>query len=170
MAREKVRSAHSWASGGHEKEALTGQYPKPFYDHFHLHQTDDEDKAQPMLVQKIGQVLGATGEGLAKTQEIVDVNPKEAKPNKEGAITAGYVRFRGGEAVGRIHLNFSKLAEPINNLARTLVHEATHRYANTDDVEGKSYPWQPGYKKLTFVEAQKSAETYAAFTFDEESR
>lgn len=54
--------------------------------------------------------------------------------------TRGWVRGAGTSNVGRIHLNTNVLrTDPAGRVARTIVHEASHKFANTDDV---AYKWQ----------------------------
>jgi len=54
-------------------------------------------------------------------------------------MTEGWVGYYSNNTTGRIHLNSSSLRnEPAGKVARIIVHEATHKFADTDDV---AYKW-----------------------------
>lgn len=58
----------------------------------------------------------------------------------------GYVRTLGGIPVGGIHLCMDELKD-INNtekLARLIIHEASHKFAGTDDTS--DIPWKNAHK------------------------
>ena len=106
-------------------------------------------------------ILGKVEAGFAKDQAIKDINPKKSG-DERGYVNMGSRGFWGSP--GDIHLRFSLLdTDPPERLARTLVHEATHKYAGTSD----SAYW-PGAKfnGLTHKEALGNADSYAMYVDD----
>jgi hypothetical protein len=81
-----------------------------------------------------------------------------------GAITRGYER--GGrmvrydshyQAPGRIHIDFGLLANT-NDIARTIVHEGSHKFCGTQD-----HAYNPNWGNMTDVQAKNNADSYAYF-------
>lgn len=65
--------------------------------------------------------------------------------------------------VGHIHLNLDPArGETLERLARTILHEATHRYAGTGDF---AYAGSEGYDDLQGVARINNADSYAEFCY-----
>jgi hypothetical protein len=65
------------------------------------------------------------------------------------------------EQKGSIHLNFDLLRDPTYStvcIARTLVHEAGHKFCDLDDV---AYADDPRYRQMDVTKALKNADSYA---------
>jgi hypothetical protein len=81
-----------------------------------------------------------------------------------GKTTCGYVRGANRvhdgevlEARGRIHIDFRRLANTADS-ARTIVHEASHKYCGTGDPA-----YCPSWTTLTSANGKENADSYAYF-------
>jgi hypothetical protein len=94
-------------------------------------------------------------------------NEAYVSPEKTNYNSATW-RYDGGKWVdgctcgfrhGEIHISFENIQNytPIS-YARVVVHEATHKWLNTDD---KAYAHDPNYATLSLVDALNNAESYA---------
>ncbi len=93
---------------------------------------------------------------------------KHIKFIREG--TEGWVASRGTH-VGRIHLNMDSVETySEGKIARIIVHEASHKFANTDDVDvlddgtrnGSGYKWDDlKYNAKGYVGLENNADSYA---------
>lgn len=90
----------------------------------------------------------------------------------------GYVNYRNqahgmlngweaGADKGDIHVDRGLFSSNMNLATITFIHEATHRYANTEDLDDQGYIendgsdfWEPG---LTKIDALRNADSYAWF-------
>jgi len=119
----------------------------------------------------------ATTNGVAAILELIsnginaDVNIKVSYINKAyldpGDVredVEGYVR---GQNVGDIHVTPEYIKGNRFQAVRVFIHEASHKYASTDDFDEKGYIWadgsdfrQPG---ITAAECLRNADSYAYF-------
>jgi len=72
-------------------------------------------------------------------------------------------------STGAIHIRAKAFANRKHLLAKTIIHEATHKYANTWDFGEQGY-WREkkndyGEPGLTHNEARRNADTYAMFAY-----
>lgn len=103
-------------------------------------------------------VFTAIHAGLtANPLNISDVN------ERSGDGVLGYVTTVNGAAQGSIHIEFNLLKAALRNVvSMTLIHEASHRFANTQD---HAYAYQSGYPSLTRAQAIDNADSYAFFAW-----
>lgn len=118
--------------------------------------------------------LEATSLGLRSTDKSdrVYLFDGKSKPDlkKEDSRTVGYVArypvdrkkkqhrpIVGDQRRGHIHINYT--VEDTLDMASTIVHEATHRFAGTGDF---AYAYEEKFGGLTAVERLNNADSYAA--------
>jgi len=94
-----------------------------------------------------------TLDSFAKDEMVWDFEKKQLVPS---------VKVQA-EQRGSIHVNFQQLLKPekqVNALrvARTIIHEASHKVCNTQD---HAYATQPGYRILMDHQALWNADSYA---------
>jgi Domain of unknown function (DUF4157)/Lysine-specific metallo-endopeptidase len=164
---EEAKKTHDAAAPGPAKDKAHDAWMKAYEDlevkkgervaHLKKLTTDTKTKLQD--------VLGKVQAGLAKDQIIKDMNPD---PGRTDPDEKGYVhpRSRGWfNRPGDIHLRFSMLAtETAEKVGTIFVHEATHKYANTDD---NAYKHEVGkWGKMTHAQALKNADSYSEYVKD----
>lgn len=155
-ARRWINKALTWST--RENISANGSFVGA---HFGTGRAKDRKKAETKVHERIQSVLTRCQTGLGKSQQIVDLRPSE---QRKGNV-AGYVSGVSGRmpwersASGRIHVRFSTLADT-DATADTIVHEATHKFAFTDD---KAYRNESAYDRLDVDRAVKNADSYAAF-------
>ena len=104
-------------------------------------------------------------DGLCQPLTIVDINPKEVN-NEDDEVLGGYVsRSIDGTIRGNIHLNFG-LLQPGNewDVAKTLVHEASHKFAHTADHARAFQSEQMG--NLSPVQSLENADSIAGIVIN----
>lgn len=122
---------------------------------------------QPTLAYVRARLISIS-KGLGQPLRIVDLSIPTHVENAihtvlGQGVTSGYLR--GGEVVrrgrqqapGRIHVDFGQLGQT-HNLARTIVHEASHKYCGTED-----HGYHPNLAQLSNVNAKNNADSYAYF-------
>jgi Lysine-specific metallo-endopeptidase len=88
-----------------------------------------------------------------KFKDAVD-SLKGISKDTRGWVSSDPTRLR------RLHLNMNMInSDPRGKIARTIVHEATHKFANTDDV---AYKWQDlKYNAGAYTNLTNNADSYA---------
>lgn len=103
-------------------------------------------------------VLPKIETGLSQDQELVDVNPTKVDKDELGYVSPWTHLF----SRGRIHLRFDLLDKrPAPEIARLLVHEASHKYAKTDDHA--YFENQFKVAGITNKQARDNADSYALY-------
>jgi hypothetical protein len=103
-------------------------------------------------------VLPKIERGLSQDQELVDVNPTKVDKDELGYVSPWTHLF----SRGRIHLKFDLLDKrPAPEIARLLVHEASHKYAKTDDHA--YFENQFKVAGITNKQARDNADSYALY-------
>ena len=131
--------------------------------HFRLARID-EDTAKDYgdLFAFLGPQYMQIGAGLNGRFEIVDNNNERALRGEPAGTDprsiGGYVGVNPGS---QIHLNFAALQQkPVEEVARLLVHEASHKFINTDD---KAYCGSVNYALMGPADARVNADSFAWF-------
>jgi len=131
--------------------------------HFRLARIyDDTAKDYGDLFAFLGPQYMQIGVGLNGSFEIVDNNDERALRGEPAGTDprsiSGYVGMSPGS---RIHLNFAALQpKPVEQVARTLVHEASHKFINTYD---KAYCGSVEYAQMGSADARVNADSFAWF-------
>lgn len=82
-------------------------------------------------------------------------------------LIEGYVRNGSGGSKGDIHVSRDYILNNRFQAVRTFIHEASHRFANTDDFDEKGYMEADGsdFREpgITAAQCLKNADSYAYF-------
>jgi hypothetical protein len=82
-------------------------------------------------------------------------------------LTEGYVRNRGDGTKGDIHVTRDYIMNNRFQAVRVFIHEATHRFANTDDFDEQGYMFADGsdFREpgITAAQCLNNADSYAYF-------
>lgn len=135
-----------------------------------LHAPDDTTQLGVVLA-RASHVLAAISAGFDNGYDIVDIDNVSRLGDQFGGDTGGYVsRDVIGDGRGRIHLNF-KFLRRLQRIspgggariaAWTLVHEASHKWALTNDY---AYAEQPRFHNLTWQRSVRNADSIAGFVY-----
>lgn len=156
---------------GNDAYDLGPNFTNAFRTRFGISVNDMPVLVEPTLLY-IGPPLVKISNGLNAPLELVDLSVGTQVANVFKKIahhgtTGGYVRgggmvrlYSAAQAPGRIHIDFGKLANT-NDVARTIVHEASHKFCGTQD-----HAYHPNLGTLSNVNAKNNADSYAYFAAD----
>jgi Domain of unknown function (DUF4157)/Lysine-specific metallo-endopeptidase len=162
-ALHKEKEAEAAAAAGPEKANAEKARDKAAtaWDKKKEHRDTHATSLRTNTKTKLQTVLGKVADGLAKSQSIKDVNPNTTDVRELGYVHP-FTRF--GLRPGDIHLRFSMLSKsPAERVGIILVHEATHKFAGTDD---NAYRGGSRWAGMTHAQALKNADSYSEYVKD----
>jgi hypothetical protein len=167
------RDSILWGAGMGDLAPLPAILIQMSNEHFHINLPDvtQANAAQwQSLFTYLKQVYTLILQGIGGTLTIVDVD-NSSKDDTNGSVSLRNARLldpanADGLRIadrGRIHINFVwALTRTHQRVARTIIHEASHKFVGARD---HAYKYNPAYASLTLEEAKTNADSIACFAY-----
>lgn len=138
----------------------SAEYVNSFMTYFGI---DPRDGANQAHVDEVRQVVRATMNGAANPLHVASI----CRWRGGETATQGYVKTHSGNTKGRIHVALPQFSSVENSdrVEQTciIVHEATHKFADTTDA---SYLGKSDFPPNSIVDALECADCYTYFIRD----